>query len=144
MHGLAKYPYTGYRLYVVLHKGEGRRMANLVRFCSRERTTISYARYLMSVYLGRFLTLDEHVDHINGDKLDDRIDNYQIMSASNNNKKHRLDNPSVLIELVCPICGVSFTRDRQGAYKFIKFGLQQCCSVICGRVKAKLTAANNR
>jgi hypothetical protein len=52
-----------------------------------ERKTISYARYLMSTHLGRLLTDEEHVDHINDIKLDDRIENLQILSQKENNIK---------------------------------------------------------
>ena len=71
----AEYPYDDYWLYVVWHKKEGRWQANLVKISdTSERTTLSFARYVMSVKLGRLLnTATEHVDHINNNKSDDRI-----------------------------------------------------------------------
>ena len=52
-----------------------------------DRSTIPYARYLMCVKLGRELKPEEHVDHINNDKTDDRISNLQILTQTENNQK---------------------------------------------------------
>jgi hypothetical protein len=81
----AEYPFEEYKLYVVFHKKMKRRMACLVS--KENRTTISYARYLMSVHLGRKLTKIETVDHIDGDTLNDSLENLQILSNEDNIKK---------------------------------------------------------
>lgn len=48
----------------------------------------TYARYLMNCHLwkteGRILKEDEEVDHVNGNALDDRLDNYEIVSRAEN------------------------------------------------------------
>lgn len=48
----------------------------------------NYARYLMNCHLwkteGRILTEDEEVDHVNGNALDDRLDNLEIVSREEN------------------------------------------------------------
>lgn len=126
----ARYPYLGYRLYVVLHTKERRRMACLVRPGSRERTTISYARYLLSVRLRRLLGPDETVDHINGDSLDDRVANYQILSRAENAKKSA--KGQTYFVFICPVCGVSFTRTAQRVHKG-----RPCCSRRCGGIKGR-------
>ena len=36
-------------------------------------------RYLMEQHLGRKLSRDEHVHHINGDPLDNRIENLMVL-----------------------------------------------------------------
>lgn len=54
---------------------------------ANDRTTIPYARYLMSVKLKRYLKDDEHVDHIDNDKTNDDINNLQILSQTENNQK---------------------------------------------------------
>ena len=43
---------------------------------------IIYSKYLMSVHKGRYLEDDEHILYINGDRTDDRIDNYEVVSWS--------------------------------------------------------------
>lgn len=68
----------------------------------------SYARYLYNVHLykteGRVLTKDEVVDHINNNRLDDRLENYQILSNAENQRKEngRLGKKYVLE--ICPVC----------------------------------------
>lgn len=129
----AQYPFEGYKLYVVLHKKEGRRMANLVKINtnSKDRTTMSYARYLMSVHLGRFLTDDEHVDHKNDDKLDDRIGNFQILTQAENSAKYHVLHPKSMTDLICPECNTSFQIESRN----FKFKPNACCSRKCARAK---------
>ena len=46
------------------------------------------SRYIVSQALGRKLRSDEHVDHKNTNKLDDRLDNYRLMLAEQHGKHH--------------------------------------------------------
>lgn len=55
-------------------------------------TVISYARYLMSVKLGRYLTEDEEVDHINRDPTDDNIENLQVLTIVDHKLKTLKEN----------------------------------------------------
>ena len=71
--------------YIVTNK-ENRK--NVILYNSNnDRSTVSYARYLMSVYLGRFLDKDEEVDHIDNDKTNDSFNNLQILSKIENIRK---------------------------------------------------------
>lgn len=94
--------------YLVTNK-EPRR--NVILFNKdKDRTTISYARYLMSVHLGRELSKDEHVDHINNDRTDDRLENLQILTLAENSAKEAKRRGRILVEYECPVCKLIFTR----------------------------------
>lgn len=52
-------------------------------------------RYIMEQYLGRLLRRDEDVHHKNGDKLDNRIENLEVMTKSQHTKHHIESNKYV-------------------------------------------------
>lgn len=133
----AKFPYQDYWMYIVLHKGENRRMVNLIKIMdTKERTTISYARYLMSVHLGRFLEKDEHVDHIDDNKLNDVLSNLQILTPEQNKIKQEQLYSSInskYVQLNCSYCNKVFDYLKKN-YTFhkkngrIKFHCSKQCS----------------
>lgn len=69
-----------------------------------KRITLSYPRYLMEAFLGRKLAPEEHIDHINNDPTDNRIENLQILSQKENNRKFSILNPRKIYTFVCPCC----------------------------------------
>lgn len=92
-------------------------------------TVISYARYLMSVKLGRYLTEDEEVDHINRDPTDDNIENLQVLTIVDHKLKTSKENECQKDILTCAHCGISFKRPtRIQKYKFPK---NVFCSKVC-------------
>lgn len=99
--------------YLRLNDADGRRRVDLFN-SDTDRTTISYARYLVSIREGRLLSEDEEVDHRDNDLTNDHIDNLQILSAIEHRKKtsdNRIKRRQYL-SFVCPVCGESFQRDR--------------------------------
>lgn len=107
----SNHPFEMYKCYLIHDKKQNRKLVALVIDRSN-RTTISYAAYLMSVYLGRRLTNDETVDHINGDKTDDRLDNLQLLSWEDNRKKYAGSITRTMIQLTCDNCGTVFQREK--------------------------------
>ena len=64
-------------LYKWMGKGNKQKMERML-----------YARYLLSVQLRRRLTDTETVDHIDGDKTNDSIENLQLLTTTDHIKKH--------------------------------------------------------
>lgn len=100
-----QYPFINYKAAYLVTNKEPRRNVILVKE-DNTKTTISYARYLMSIHLGRFLTKEEHVDHIDNNKMNDCIENYQILSKLENNRK--ASKGRKYIKMKCPNCGKIF------------------------------------
>ena len=103
----------------------------------KDRSSTQYARYLMAVKLGRFLTKEEHVDHKDEDKTNDAIDNLQILTVLENNRKH-FCKPRLICS--CPICGLIFmsTKKKLGG----KTQTTKCCSRKCGGKMAGISMRN--
>ena len=94
-------------VYVDINK-DPRRVATLRNYSTKESKTMSYAKYLYTSFYKCEICKGDEVDHINGDKLDDRIENLQIISGYYNrvkDNKHR-----EMVELTCPICGRTLVR----------------------------------
>jgi hypothetical protein len=86
-----------------LVESQGRRSVCL--YNNREqRKTISYARYLMSVKMVRYLLEDEHVDHIDNNCYNDCIENLQILTRKENRAKYK--KIKTYVEYQCPICAI--------------------------------------
>lgn len=118
--------------YLNINK-EPRRVISLVKK-DGSRTSTSYARYIFSCNIGRYLDKKEHVDHIDNNKLNDTIDNLQILSARENNIKrnNHLGIHEKMITLNCPICFNSFVRRNNQILTKIKNGKTPTCSRTCG------------
>ena len=113
---LGEYPYNDYYLYMVFHKKEGRRYVNLIpidKNSGLKRHTMSYARYLISVKEKRVLAINEHVDHKDNNKLNDCIENLQIVSLKENNIKEAKRRGRKIIILKCPNCEKIFERSKR-------------------------------
>lgn len=82
-------------------------------------------RYIMEQFLGRELTEDEVVHHKNGNKLDNRIENLEVMTKAEHAKLHNQIYPNTKI---CRICGNEFTPDSFHRQRAV------VCSDECKRV----------
>ena len=133
-----EYPFTELYKAGYTHVGnEGRKLITLKKF-NGELVGTSYARYLMAVKLGRFLTDQEEVDHIDNNKTNDDPNNLQILTPEQNREKQRLhyiNSVQQKFDLACPYCGKDFTlTERDMKMKFDYFhknngsGLIYCSS----------------
>lgn len=112
--------------------GSNRKMI-VLSFESGKRTSMNYARYLMERYLNRKLDKNEHVDHINGDNSDDRIENLQLMFPLTNVQKHHgVEGDPEVYHFLCRGCSkmavMPFWRYREHLKKNTK---PKFCSRAC-------------
>ena len=90
----------------------GRKRVDLVN-SEKDRTTISYARYLMCVKLGYLLSSEYEVDHIDRDCSNDEISNLQVLTKEEHllktTKEATTGRTTKL--LTCECCGKHFERE---------------------------------
>lgn len=114
--------------YVVTNK-EPRRVCVLV-YKDGSKHSMSYAKYLYTSYYCCDIPKGEQIDHINGDKMDDRIENLQKISKEYNLLKDKRSKR--MVELICPVCDQKFL--------FLQRNLSThenpCCSRRCGGIKS--------
>lgn len=82
---------------------EGRQIV-IVVYTDGHKKTKTYARWVMEKHLNRELDSSETVDHIDGNVLNDKIENLQILSRGDNIRKHHIDNTFIHTSK-CPTCG---------------------------------------
>ena len=68
--------------------------------------TISYPKYLMEKHLDRYLTPEETVDHIDGNPLNNTIENLRVLSRQEHCKNDVLRNKDIIVQ--CAYCGKQF------------------------------------
>jgi predicted RNA-binding Zn-ribbon protein involved in translation (DUF1610 family) len=131
-------PFEEYNGYIVVNS-QNRRNVCLVHKETKKRTTVSFARYLMCVKEKRILFKEEQVDHIDGDKTNDVIENLQILTIKENNIKKikETGKSEKMVELKCPNCGVSFYRPVRSSH-IGKKGHYSACSKKCSYLVLKL------
>lgn len=111
---------------------EGRRMVYLYNSHDKSRTTLSFARYILSCHLNRYLLQSEHVDHKDEDKTNDDIQNLQIISQAENSRKYAKLNGKKMAKIRCPNCHKIFSR-RTGNTQAVESlkGKITCCDRKC-------------
>lgn len=115
-------------LYVATNK-EPRRVATL-RKEDGTLTSMSYAKYLYTSHYKCDIAKGDQIDHINGNKMDDRIENLQVISQLYNNRKDRFRREMVLC--ICPVCNKQFLLPKHN----LPFHPNPCCSRRCGGIKS--------
>lgn len=117
-------------VYVNVNK-EPRRVATLHKH--KYNTSMSYAKYLYTSHYMCDIAEGDEVDHINGDRMDDRIENLQVISKTYNIRKSK--KPKEMLELKCPVCGTMFLFQKGS----LNTHPNPCCSRRCGGIKSHQT-----
>lgn len=126
------YKEKGYtRLYIATNK-ENRKVAT-IRKPDGETHSMAYAKYVYTSHHHYDVPEGDQVDHINGDKTDDRIENLQVISKNYNIRKDHIIKE--MVECECPICHKRFLLNKRD----FKYKNNPCCSLECGNKKKSET-----
>lgn len=87
---------------------------------------VYYHRHVASLKLGRWLNSDEIVHHINHNKLDNRVENLEVMSRAQHTSEH---NPKKTTLIPCEYCKVEFMAIRTTS-KYCSDGCKHKASVL--------------
>jgi hypothetical protein len=83
-------------------------------------------RYIMSVHLGRWVTAEEQVHHVDGNRKNNVIGNLEVMSSAEHARMHNTFPVSERLERSCKYCGDSF-EDTIGRMRNREYCSQECC-----------------
>lgn len=115
-------------IYLSINK-EPRRVITM-KYDNGERHSMSYAKYLYTSFYKCDISDNEEIDHINNDKLDDRIENLQKISRHLNKNKSKVRKTMILVK--CPVCNQEFLFELRN----LKTHPNPCCSRRCGGIKS--------
>lgn len=113
--------------YIVINTDKRRTV--ILYNSNQQRSSVSYARYLMCVHLKRYLTENEHVDHKDNDKTNDLLSNLQILTPLQNAQKSA--KGETLHDFICPVCKKEFKLTARQSHK-----TNPTCSRKCGGIKS--------
>lgn len=116
--------------YLRVAKKDGRRRVDLVNDHKTDRSTVAFARYVMSIAYGQIIPDEYDVDHIDRDCSNDLISNLQVITKEAHRTKTGTENRKPPLVLVCPQCKHIFEqkRNQRAEVKGYKFNF---CSRTC-------------
>ena len=119
-------------VYVNINK-EPRRVATL-RHKDKHMTSMSYAKYIFTSFYKMQVDKKYYdIDHINGNKLDDRIENLQLISKRLNRSKNHIRKEMIILR--CPVCKKEFLFPKRN----LSTHQNPCCCRKCGGIKSHWT-----
>lgn len=99
---------------------------------------VLHHRIVVENHLGRLLNRDEIVHHLNHDKLDNRIDNLEILNAVKHSEEHGRQKRRLCLELKCPGCNQTFERFKSLTHLQKKARFTSCSRKCRGKISRDL------
>lgn len=100
---------------------------------TNKKETKDEHRLVMEEHLGRKLNRYEVVHHINGNKMDNRLENLELMSLSEHSRKEMIGNKNSLVKknkdglFFCSVCKVYKIKEEFSKRKSSYFGISSYC-----------------
>jgi hypothetical protein len=122
-----EYPYNqDWKSGYLVVNPEGRKTVILFN-SDKNRSSTAYARYLLAVKEGRYLTENEQADHKDTDKTNDSIDNLQILSVEEHKEKTIFEfSGKTYIDFICETCNNPFKREIRQVKTYTKYCSREC------------------
>lgn len=121
-------PAKVYGPYLLRRKGKRPRRVVTIEYDDGHKASMTYARFLYQEQVGRILSPDEHVDHIDEDCMNDAVSNLQLLTNAANALKH--NGPMEMITFLCPMC----LREATKPARFVRHNRQLGkAGPFCGR-----------
>ncbi len=99
------------KVYGPYTSGKDGRLRIVCYYANGQKKTVSYPKYLVETYLGRYLNESETVDHIDCDFTNNNLTNLRILPRQ---LHARIDNYSfVWTDVNCPVCKKRFKPTKQ-------------------------------
>jgi hypothetical protein len=121
----SEYPFDDWTCYKVFHKKMKRWQVCMINK-RKERKTILFSKYLMSIKEKRILRSSEEVDHLDGNPLNDCISNLEIVTKEENRNRQKKFIKRKTKELKCSYCFQVFKRFSNLVNKNSKYCSRKC------------------
>jgi len=123
--------YENCKIYGPYQSKQDSRLRIFVKFEDGRKTTVSYPKYLMEKHIGRYLTGDETVDHIDCNVLNNEISNLRILPRSEHatiDVKRKKEQ-----DFKCPMCNMKFSLTGGKLHDAIQNRLKGKAGPFCSR-----------
>lgn len=86
------------------YKRDDNRQHVVIHYGNDEKETKSYPKLIVELDLGRKLDSDETVHHKDHNKLNQNLDNLEVIDKKNHTSKHASEQTEEIVEIKCILC----------------------------------------